>query len=217
MRKVPGEGEHKLINYIRNHGDKDESYCVHALDADLVMLGLGTHIEHFYILRDDLFHDEFDYSYICLSQLRKRLVDDTLLWENKDEPYDSESAINDFILLCFMTGNDFLPHIPSIEIIEEGIEHILSIYTKYKTHLTFKDEKGRVKFDTMKFQNIFLEIGSYENYEYKLNHYKHTFPDRLLLKYSTQDGENGHKLDISAYRDAYYNKHFDGTSGNGLS
>ena len=38
--KVPGEGEHKIINYIRHNDNDSESYCIHGLDADLIMLSL---------------------------------------------------------------------------------------------------------------------------------------------------------------------------------
>ncbi len=34
--------------------------------------------------------------------------------------------------MCFMVGNDFLPHIPSIEIMTNGIESMLAFYTKNK-------------------------------------------------------------------------------------
>ena len=40
--KVPGEGEHKIINFIRKNKESSESYCIHGLDADLIMLSLGT-------------------------------------------------------------------------------------------------------------------------------------------------------------------------------
>ena len=53
--KVQGEGENKIISYIRNHGDKNENYIIHGLDADIIMLALGTELENIYVLRDDLY------------------------------------------------------------------------------------------------------------------------------------------------------------------
>ena len=36
--KVAGEGEHKIINYLRKYQRKGESCCIHGMDADLIML-----------------------------------------------------------------------------------------------------------------------------------------------------------------------------------
>ena len=62
--------------------------------------------------------------------------------------FNSKTAVDDFIFLCFMVGNDFLPHIPSIEIIENGIELILQIYREVGAsygHITQKIN-GKIRF-----------------------------------------------------------------------
>jgi 5'-3' exonuclease len=38
--KVPGEGEHSCLNYTKNHGDPNETYCIYGLDADLILICL---------------------------------------------------------------------------------------------------------------------------------------------------------------------------------
>jgi 5'-3' exonuclease len=204
--KAPGEGEHKIVNYMRYYGNENETYCINGLDADLIMLALGTHLPKFYILREDMYDPTNEYFLINIGEVHHHLSE-LIRWQSEKFTFDKVSAINDFIFLCFMVGNDFLPHIPSIEIIENGLELILNVYKEVGTgygHIT-ENKNNKLYFikNTLK---IFLEtIGNYEqeNFENKLNSKRSFFKDELLSNCSTQNPEGKWEVNINKYRKDY--------------
>ena len=59
---VPGEGEHKIMDFIRHEKhkpgyDPNKSHCIFGQDGDLVMLGLATHEPHTCLLREEVVFD----------------------------------------------------------------------------------------------------------------------------------------------------------------
>ena len=59
---VPGEGEHKIMEFIRHEKhkpnyDPNTSHCIFGQDGDLVMLGLAMHEPHTCLLREEVVFD----------------------------------------------------------------------------------------------------------------------------------------------------------------
>jgi 5'-3' exonuclease len=59
---VPGEGEHKIMEFIRHEKHKpgynpNTSHCIFGQDGDLVMLGLAMHEPHTCLLREEVVFD----------------------------------------------------------------------------------------------------------------------------------------------------------------
>lgn len=62
------------------------------------------------------------YLQLQFGELKERMPD-TL-------PFDFERCIDDFVFMCFYVGNDFLPHLPSLNIRDGSIDQMLSLYTE---------------------------------------------------------------------------------------
>jgi 5'-3' exoribonuclease 1 len=145
--EVPGEGEHKIMEYIRlakaqPDYDPNVRHCLYGLDADLIMLGLLSHDPHFCLLREEvtfgrqskakskeLEHQNFYLMHLCIVREYLELE----FQELKDEgvlgfAFDLERVIDDFILMAFFVGNDFLPNLPNLHINEGALALMFKIY-----------------------------------------------------------------------------------------
>lgn len=146
---VPGEGEHKIMEYIRNaKAQKDYQanirHCLYGLDADLIMLGLLSHDPHFCLLREevtfgrqskakskDLEHQNFYLMHLCIVREYLELEFQELKTdESMTFPFDMERIIDDFILMAFFVGNDFLPNLPRLHINEGALATMFMLYKR---------------------------------------------------------------------------------------
>jgi 5'-3' exoribonuclease 2 len=167
---VPGEGEHKIMEFIRRQRaspiyNPNIVHCICGVDADLIMLGLASHEINLNILREDFSQQrpvkceicdqightfkscDFSknsndttqyrckYIFVRLDILRNYLERDFRMLQLPYE-FDLERAIDDWVFLCFFVGNDFLPHLPSLDIYEGAINRLICIYKQvsYQTN-----------------------------------------------------------------------------------
>ena len=45
-------------------------------------------------------------------------------------PLDLENIIDDIIFLCFIVGNDFLPHLPGYSVRQAGVDLLIEFYRR---------------------------------------------------------------------------------------
>jgi len=214
--KVPGEGEHKALSFIRLHDKPDESYCIHGLDSDLIMLTLATKLKKIYILREDQFDHTNEFFCIDIGYVQKRLHD-MMNW-GEGKRFIQEYAINDFIFLCFLIGNDFLPQMPSIEVWNRGLDMIIEVYKDVCSqygHIT-RVVSGNVLFVKNPLEVFLGTIARFEQVmlEEKVDSRVPYLPDELLEQCTEiiQEGEYSGKsqVDVELYRGLYYTHKFPG-------
>ena len=85
------------------------------------------------------------------------------------------NIINDFIFLCYLLGNDFLPHLPALDVYNNGLEIILDKYTELLSNYNFKKfiisrTKKNVKINTELLIELFTYLGSEEEEILKNEH-----------------------------------------------
>jgi len=158
---VPGEGEHKLLDFIKKNKNNDLSYVTYGLDADLIFLMLVTKSDKIYLLREAQQFDSKS-STEQLNFVSLRIMRDCIyntFTNNKKLSIDKNRIINDFIFLCYFLGNDFLPHILSLDINKNGIEYIIKIYLDiYNERSGFSNDQSEylINIDNKKINQDFL-------------------------------------------------------------
>tara|TARA_Y100000768_G_C23990935_1_gene692851 strand:- start:2388 stop:3929 length:1542 start_codon:yes stop_codon:yes gene_type:complete len=126
----PGEGEHKIFTMVRNNIDYHLKTitCIYGLDADLIMLSLNhsQFCKYIVLYRETpLFIKQIDAS---LDPSRDYVLDIKSLEQTIAQDLGDVSRITDYVFICFILGNDFIPHTPSINIRTNGIEVLMGVY-----------------------------------------------------------------------------------------
>jgi 5'-3' exonuclease len=138
----PGEGEHKLFRYIRDNDHKNLNTVIYGLDADLMMLSLlhTKYCQGIYLFRETPdFIKQIDKSLnpselylLSITNLKERICQNMT-----DQNDNHDNIITDYVYICFMLGNDFIPHNPSLNIRTNGIDILIEVYKKLYSSKNF--------------------------------------------------------------------------------
>ena len=129
----PGEGEHKLFEYIRKNNSINDNIALYGLDSDLIMLSIFhlKYCNNIFVFREA---QEFIKSslpvdvsgelpyFLDINHLSNSIINEMSCCDNDIR------RVYDYVFLCFLLGNDFLPHFPAMNIRTHGIETLLTIY-----------------------------------------------------------------------------------------
>uniref|UniRef100_A0A3B3ZF56 5'-3' exoribonuclease 1 n=1 Tax=Periophthalmus magnuspinnatus TaxID=409849 RepID=A0A3B3ZF56_9GOBI len=187
--ETPGEGEHKIMEFIRSENakpshDPNTRHCLYGLDADLIMLGLTSHEQNFSLLREEVRFggkksqkritapEETTFHLLHLSLMREYIdYEFSGLKEHLGSKYDLERIIDDWILMGFLVGNDFIPHLPNLHINHDALPML------YKTYISVLPSVGGYLNE-----NGHLNLRNFEKYLEKLSefdreHFSEVFVD----------------------------------------
>lgn len=132
------------------HWSPGLTHVLYGLDADLIMLGLASHEPKFMLLRekmsvvmagrgrhkhrkkkDMLEYTRDDFELLELRALREMFTIQFRKFADSGRlnvEYDVRRVIDDFIFMCMFVGNDFLPHVPHLEIDNGALSLMLNNY-----------------------------------------------------------------------------------------
>ncbi|XP_059358130.1 5'-3' exoribonuclease 1 isoform X1 [Carassius carassius] len=187
--ETPGEGEHKIMEFIRSETTKpghnpNTRHCLYGLDADLIMLGLTSHEPNFSLLREEVRFggkksqkritapEETTFHLLHLSLMREYIdYEFSELRKKISFEYDLERIIDDWVLMGFLVGNDFIPHLPHLHINHDALPLL------YRTYISVLPSLGGYLNE-----NGHLNLANFEKYLEKLSdfdreHFSEVFVD----------------------------------------
>lgn len=129
---VPGEGEHKLLQFIRSLQIKDRnemSQCFVGNDGDLIFLTLASQVPNIFLLREDT--NTIDYYYLVdMGLIRSRLPSKlNQLYGIESRTRKTDDVVADFVLAGFFVGNDFLPKVKCFYKLPDGMATMMETYS----------------------------------------------------------------------------------------
>lgn len=182
---TPGEGEHSILQHIKQNTKETDTVVIYGLDADLIFLAMTSGIENIYLLReslhfgikteqDDLYDPVEDVAqelmYVSIKEVKIAFNNQLLNLAHQREDInfsfpENTDFSNDLVVICFLLGNDFLPHFPSIDIYKGGLDNIIDAYIETiaeTRNLLTNLENGILKINQVVFNFLCKKLGDKE-------------------------------------------------------
>ena len=158
-----GEGEHKLLQYIKtNLKSTQDPIVIYGLDADLLFLSLGLGDGYdLYVMREkqifankEVDLDEVpEYNYVEVKQLHTLIS-------------NLGVSTNDFIVLCYLIGNDFLPGLLTTDVKKGGLDKIFRAWDNLKEKIGISTENNNDEINKIK---SYLSYYDEKTHKYNIN------------------------------------------------
>jgi 5'-3' exonuclease len=169
-----GEGEHKIFKHIRDNPDLTQNAMIYGLDSDLIMLAIFH--RHFFnngfifreapeFMKSSIKVDDSDEPYV----LDMGLLGDSIM-KDMNCCFPDRRRIYDYVFMCFLLGNDFLPHFPALNIRTHGISSLMDTYVEHigKFPDRFLIDDGKIQW---RYFGIFIRELAKNEHVFLLNEY----------------------------------------------
>lgn len=188
---VPGEGEQKILDFIKSQKNFSRfKHTIYSPDADLIFFGLSLHKMNVKLMRNDNTweakqkrefcttcqkkghsvyycgnYKAWKYVYFDIEVLKRHLHD--LFSAQIKRKFVFDRIVDDWIFLCFLAGNDFIPTLQCFDIRFGALENILFVLTyNFNGTSAYITESGNVNFASLR--NVLNILAKNENtYYYK--------------------------------------------------
>ncbi|KAJ2450211.1 exonuclease II Exo2 [Coemansia sp. RSA 2336] len=169
----PGEGEQKIIEFIRQRRKQQHRHIVWSNDADTVLLALSAHASSVTIVSERLRGSSSTYSIVDVDELRQLIFQRYAPQTEPSALQDIERIVDDLVFMTFFVGNDFVPPLSPAGTSATNdiscIDDIWSLYSIYRAEChRYLHNRGSIDPDSLK---VLLQILVREREEKQFRQY----------------------------------------------
>lgn len=188
--KVEGEGEYKILRFIKKVCEVNSNVLIYTCDSDMILLSIFYSNYNIFIIRNSSLYGE---EYVNIEKCRKKLLNN---FSFKNAVSD-ENVITDIFILFTLLGNDYISSSPCIFNFNILFHDIFPLYTMNGKHFVNADNI----LDIYELCNFFKLISSFEK-KWLMNKYQEQytfFPDPIYLQHINSYNE----FDFFEYKETY--------------